>query len=213
MDSQSDFRTRLFAKIAQANGKQSLPENLTASFQQLINGTKGQQSGLAPIADCLAAFKENARLAACELFEVISLSEINTLLSERMPAGANLMVSPQPALQPCEWSVATTDNAREAQWGLALAEIAIAETGSVCLHSEAVATGLLYLVETLIVVVQQSQIVARQEEAWQQMHIGTGQRPRALHMITGPSRTADVEQMLQLGAHGPREVLIFILAN
>ena len=35
--------------------------------------------------------------------------------------------------------------------------------------------------------------------------------PRAIHLITGPSRTADVEQTIQLGAHGPRQVDCVIL--
>ena len=34
--------------------------------------------------------------------------------------------------------------------------------------------------------------------------------PRALNIITGPSRTADVEQTIQLGAHGPRRMHVII---
>jgi L-lactate dehydrogenase complex protein LldG len=35
--------------------------------------------------------------------------------------------------------------------------------------------------------------------------------PRTVNMITGPSRTADIEQTIELGAHGPRRLHIVIV--
>ena len=40
---------------------------------------------------------------------------------------------------------------------------------------------------------------------------GKGQMPRTVNMITGPSRSGDIEQTLLLGAHGPRSLQIFVL--
>lgn len=42
---------------------------------------------------------------------------------------------------------------------------------------------------------------------------GEGTRPRAVNTATGPSRTADVEQQLELGAHGPRRMHILIVRD
>ena len=35
--------------------------------------------------------------------------------------------------------------------------------------------------------------------------------PRAVNMITGPSRTGDIEQTIQLGAHGPRRLHVLMI--
>jgi L-lactate dehydrogenase complex protein LldG len=35
--------------------------------------------------------------------------------------------------------------------------------------------------------------------------------PRTVNMITGPSRTGDIEQTIELGAHGPRRLHIILL--
>ena len=37
--------------------------------------------------------------------------------------------------------------------------------------------------------------------------------PSQITLITGPSRTADIEKTLVLGAHGPKELHVFILNN
>jgi L-lactate dehydrogenase complex protein LldG len=42
---------------------------------------------------------------------------------------------------------------------------------------------------------------------------GERQLPRVVNMITGPSRSADIEQTLILGAHGPRRLLVIIVGE
>jgi len=37
--------------------------------------------------------------------------------------------------------------------------------------------------------------------------------PRAINMITGPSRSADIAQILILGAHGPRRLHVLVVAE
>jgi L-lactate dehydrogenase complex protein LldG len=41
--------------------------------------------------------------------------------------------------------------------------------------------------------------------------IGPGELPRTVNWITGPSRSADIEQTLLLGAHGPRRLHIILV--
>jgi L-lactate dehydrogenase complex protein LldG len=40
---------------------------------------------------------------------------------------------------------------------------------------------------------------------------GKGEMPRALNLITGPSRSGDIEQTIILGAHGPRALHIVVV--
>ena len=42
---------------------------------------------------------------------------------------------------------------------------------------------------------------------------GQGRMPRTVNMITGPSRSGDIEQTILLGAHGPRKLHIVIVGD
>ena len=42
---------------------------------------------------------------------------------------------------------------------------------------------------------------------------GTGAMPRTVNLITGPSRSADIEQTLILGAHGPRKLHVIVVGK
>ncbi|KGR98198.1 LutC/YkgG family protein [Burkholderia sp. ABCPW 111] len=88
---------------------------------------------------------------------------------------------------------------------------AIAETGSVvCLSSSATPTSLNFVAATHVVLVDRSAIVATMEDAWARVRATIATLPRAVNVITGPSRTADVEQTVQVGVHGPKRVLLLI---
>lgn len=89
---------------------------------------------------------------------------------------------------------------------------AIAETGTLLLLSSPLtpaATSL--LPETHLVVVPTSRIVRTMEEAFRLVRAEVGVIPRALNFVSGPSRTADIEQTVTLGAHGPYRVHLVIV--
>lgn len=90
---------------------------------------------------------------------------------------------------------------------------AIAETGTVMTCSapdSPAATSL--LPETHVVVVPASCIVEGMEEAWTLARVVYGRDlPRAINLISGPSRTGDIEMTIVLGAHGPYRVHILLV--
>ena len=71
--------------------------------------------------------------------------------------------------------------------------------------------GRAYLPETSIVVLPADWIEGAYEQAWDQVRAMPGGVPRSVNLITGPSRTADIAQKLELGAHGPKRLLILIV--
>ncbi len=89
---------------------------------------------------------------------------------------------------------------------------AVAETASLVVLSgrDTPATTSL-LPETHIALVPVTRIVARMEDAWALLRAETGEPPRAVNFISGPSRTGDIEQTLVLGAHGPYRVHIVLV--
>jgi len=67
------------------------------------------------------------------------------------------------------------------------------------------------LPETHIAIVAASRIFAHMEDGWDLARRELGQLPRAVNFISGPSRTADIEQTMVLGAHGPYRVHIIVV--
>ncbi len=89
---------------------------------------------------------------------------------------------------------------------------AVAETGSVVLCSSSFMPATLsFLPACNLVVVSAARILRYQEDVWAKLRCEGKDMPRGVHLITGPSRTADVEQTLQIGAHGPGRVHVFIV--
>jgi L-lactate dehydrogenase complex protein LldG len=89
---------------------------------------------------------------------------------------------------------------------------AIAETGTlVMLSGGDTPTGTTLLPDTHIAVVGRDRIVGGMEEAFALIRRERGALPRAINMISGPSRTGDIEQTIVLGAHGPYRVHILVV--
>ena len=89
---------------------------------------------------------------------------------------------------------------------------AIGETGTVLLlgaPETPKATAL--LPETHICIVSKRRIVPTMEDAFQLIRDELGEPPRATFFVSGPSRTADIEQTIVIGAHGPYRVHIVLI--
>ena len=89
---------------------------------------------------------------------------------------------------------------------------AIGETGTLLLlgaPETPKATAL--LPETHICIVRKSRMVATMEDAFQLMRAEIGEPPRATFFVSGPSRTADIEQTIVIGAHGPYRVHVILI--
>jgi L-lactate dehydrogenase complex protein LldG len=76
-------------------------------------------------------------------------------------------------------------------------------------------TTLNFLPDNHIVVVSAADVVGDYEAIWLRLReqVGKGSMPRTVNLITGPSRSADIEQTLLLGAHGPRTLHIIVVGE
>lgn len=140
------------------------------------------------------------------------------LAAQNLPG--SVIMAPHPELQAIPWSARPLLNIREGraegtdavsvQHGFA----GIAETGTLMLPSSPERPVTLNLLaDTEIVVLRAASIVGAYEEAWDRLRAEIGPMPRNVMFITGPSRSADIEQTLELGAHGPRSLHVVLVEN
>ena len=138
------------------------------------------------------------------------------LADHNLPAEAKL--APDPALDDIPWHRApllelTKGKGEDAdRVSITGAFAGIAETGTVmALSGPHHPTTLNILPETHVVVLRAHQIVGAYEEAWDRLRASGRGTPRTVMLITGPSRSGDIEQTLQLGAHGPKRLHLVII--
>ncbi|MDB5601931.1 MAG: hypothetical protein JWN71_3975 [Xanthobacteraceae bacterium] len=93
---------------------------------------------------------------------------------------------------------------------------AAAESGTLMLLSgPGNPTTLNFLPDTHVVVLDANDVAGDYETLWQRLRgiYGNGVMPRTVNLITGPSRSADIEQTLILGAHGPRRLHVIVVGT
>lgn len=90
---------------------------------------------------------------------------------------------------------------------------AIAETGSVAVDEPAVDRGACFLAERLWLLVPEREMVATLDQGMQRMHALVRGGSRHPLLMSGPSRTADIERVLTIGVHGPRRLVILAIGD
>lgn len=170
----------------------------------------------------LRLFEAMAVEVAATVARVVALGEVPDAIAaylalNRLPA--RVRVAPDPLLAGIDWArrpalevgrgKATEDDPVSVTAALA----GIAETGTLMLASGPDSpTTLNFLPDTHIVVLPTGRVVGPYEDAWDLLR-RRGPLPRTVNLITGPSRTGDIEQTIQLGAHGPRRLHIVLVES
>lgn len=214
----SESRKQIFDRLRQALGRPASSDGVpTAVSQRLTVHPRGPLPAWSE--DSVQRFIDKVETAAGSVRRIASASEIPAAAGEylsRQGLPAALTIAGSPLLQGLDWPQEIDIARREARDNdvatLSVANAAVAETGSlVLLSSDDTPTSLNFLPEHYICVLQRARIFDHMEDAWDLIRQEQGQMPRAVNFITGPSRTADVEQTIQLGAHGPRQLHILLL--
>ncbi len=177
-----------------------------------------------PATDLAVTFAESFRRVGGEFFYCETSpqlgAELRAWLTERLPGGQQFYVW-EPAMQSLlaaaevPFQPTKADFRTQAAVGLTSCAALVARTGSVVV-TPATASGrrLSIYPDQHIVLARPSQVVAEIGDALRVVQSRYGDAlPSMLSLTTGPSRTADIEKTLVLGAHGPRRLTLFLLED
>ncbi len=179
------------------------------------------QRGQGDVAARSAIFKAEAERAQATVAEVGSLAEVPAEAARYLRdnnCSATLRMGADRRLASMPWNETALEIAHGRSDGhdlnaISFAFAAIAETGTLAMASGPDnPTTLNFLPDNQIVVVARDEIEADYESVFAKLRriYGKGEAPRTLNFITGPSRSADIEQTLLLGAHGPRRLHVVV---
>jgi L-lactate dehydrogenase complex protein LldG len=165
-------------------------------------------------------FAEMAQEVQTTVERVGSLADVPGALADwlaRQNLPAEFVMSPDKLLDDVPWSERPLLQFRRGKpeptdlTGVTACFTGIAETGTLMLLSGPESPSTLnFLPDNHIAVVRASQVVGTYEDGFDRLR-QNGAMPRTVNFITGPSRTGDIEQKIQLGAHGPRRLHIVIV--
>lgn len=225
-----DARSQMLGAVRRALGRGAL--DATAA-EPLVRRLADHPANLIP------ARADRPAAAVIDLF--VQMAEAVSTTVDRVPDAAavpgavaeylarynlpgEIVMSPDPALDAIPWadrpllSIHRGRSQGDDPVSVTPAFAGIAETGTLMLTSGADRpTTLNFLPDTHIVVLYADQVVGPYEAAWNRLRAAQGGPggglPRTVNFVTGPSRTGDIEQKIQLGAHGPRRLHIVLVAR
>lgn len=206
-----------------ANGTAS--ERLQVVKERLETAPKGiiPARGKLKPAKRIALFRSMAEQVSCTVRQVkkrdnVPRAVMEYLRSKNLPAAMRMGDDRRLARLP--WAdyhtldIKTGPSDGDDLTAIAYATGGIAETGTVMLQSGSDnPTTNNFLPEHHIVVIDAKDIAGDLETLYARLRrkFGRGGMPRVVNLITGPSRSGDVEQKIVLGAHGPRALHIIIV--
>ncbi len=208
------------AETADAAAREAVAQRL----DQAPRGPLPARAQIPPAAQ-VDLFEAMAVEQAATVARIASLDQVPAALADYLKAAnlaPRLRLAPSPELENLPWDgqplieVETGRAQGSDQVSLTGAVAGIAETGTLLLASGPEApTTLNFLPDSHVVVLKASQVVGSYEDAWDRLRekFGPDGLPRTVNFITGPSRTADIEQTIQLGAHGPRRLHILLVED
>jgi L-lactate dehydrogenase complex protein LldG len=164
-------------------------------------------------------FTQQAEAVQAHVLRIQTFAELPDLIADYLRQHnlpMNLVTATDPDLETLSWDDGFWDTRRgkpsdSDPVGLTTAVAGIAETGTLMLTSDIDhPTTLAFLPETSVVTLRSNLVFRAYEDALKAFR-ATEALPRSVNLITGPSRSGDIEQTLQLGAHGPKRLLIVLV--
>jgi len=130
--------------------------------------------------------------------EVARTAEITQALDR-----AGLVVVPTPDLGPTQ----------RADAGVSIARLGVAETASVLLHSTSEDRRVELCVDVHVVLLDSAALAPTLDSAFAVLRDIATHPPAYASLVTGPSRSADIERQITIGVHGPRALHVLLLED
>ncbi|NOV27461.1 lactate utilization protein C [Cupriavidus necator] len=222
----NDARDRIFTRIRAAQGRPVRPSagERGAVADYLARHPQGPRPAAMP--DLAEAFLAQAQRMASTVDRVAAIEDVPAATARYLDSlGLVRRAVAWDEFGPLSWHAAglavecrppvrdaVADREHGDLVGITGCFCAIAETGSLMLLSGPTTfASAALLPETHVAVVPRSRIVAGLEDAFALVRSERGELPRATNIISGPSRTGDIEQTIVLGAHGPYRVHVILV--
>lgn len=184
------------------------------SRERILAAVKQNQPALAPLDTYVQPeSREDLKAKFSSVLEAIGGKAIEVADYEaiKQHLGTGRIVTTIPALQGAGETAGETDphNFENVELAILPAHFAVAENGAVWVTEELLQQRVLpFITQHLAIVLPKENIVATMHDAYKRIGAeayGFGA------FIAGPSKTADIEQSLVLGAHGSRSMTVFLL--
>lgn len=208
-------RDRILSRIRTALREPALP----ASPSQPLAPPK---TIFPPIADALDRFQKECIINITECFVTPDMPATAVVIKDvlsSLPSG-EIFVQDSPELRrlaaqfPTDRSIRWSSEGaprESSQATITACEALVAQTGSVLVSAACGGRGASVVAPVHIVVATADQLVSDLDSALARVQSrGTVSVNSYLCLITGSSRTADIEKILVMGAHGPRRLIVFL---
>jgi L-lactate dehydrogenase complex protein LldG len=216
----SDARQRILARIRERQGKPAERGEAETTLVRAHLDAHPRNPAPRDTWDPVAQFRDRAISLASTVDDIEQVHDVPACVARYLEEQSlPLKAVCWPELAMLDWAGAgIAIEARSARGddlvGITGAYCAIAETGTLMMLSGAgTPPSVSLLPETHIAVVRRDRIVSRMEDSWALCRAERSELPRAATFISGPSRTADIEQTVTLGAHGPYRVHVVLVGS
>ncbi|MFY0255849.1 lactate utilization protein C [Chitinophaga sp. 30R24] len=166
-----------------------------------LQGLSGNMPGT------LEAYRKVLELLGGQLFEIKDEGEIPALLAQHYPDLQRIIRVPD--LSGGAWANEAPHLLEDVDMAIVEGQWGVAENGAIWLTEEELQVRVLpFISQHLAIILRKERILATMHEAYEK--IGAPQTGFGV-FIAGPSKTADIEQSLVLGAHGAKSLSVFII--
>lgn len=191
------------------------------SREKILNAVAANQPDQTPLhqipdfsveGDLVSSFITVAEKIGSRVFKISDLNEVKQIILNQFPENDRILsLIPELSNFYCGDTISDSDphTLENVKVVLIKGHFGVAENSAVWITEDLTGQRVLpFIAEHLVIVINITDIVSTMHDAYQQIsdhEYGYGV------FIAGPSKTADIEQSLVLGAHGPRSLTLFLL--